>query len=319
MKAMLIRDFGGPDVFYAGEVERPQPGPHDVLVKVYATSVNPVDYKIRQAGASIGIKPPTVIGYDVSGVVEEIGAEVRDFKVGDEVYYTPEIPGILGSYAEYHIANEAIVSRKPANLSHTEAASLPLAGGTAWDALITRTKLQPGETVLIHGGTGGVGSLAIQIAKAAGAYVYTTCSGSNADFARKLGADRVIDYKTEDFVEIIQKETQSVGVDVAFDAFGGDLFSRSIQVVKPHGRIVGIVSTTGDLNGAFYKNITIHFLFLQRARYKLDALRNLIERGLVKPVVDSVMPITQIADAHSRLEHGGVKGKIVLDVIHTTW
>lgn len=319
MKAMLIRDFGGPDVFYAGEVERPQPGPHDVLVKVYATSVNPVDYKIRQAGAWAGIKPPAVIGYDVSGVVEEIGAEVRDFKVGDEVYYTPEIPGILGSYAEYHIANEAIVSRKPANLSHTEAASLPLAGGTAWDALITRTKLQAGETVLIHGGTGGVGSLAIQIAKAAGAYVYTTCSGSNADFARKLGADRVIDYKTEDFVEIIQKETQSVGVDVAFDAFGGDLFSRSIQVVKPHGRIVGVVSTTGDLNGAFYKNITIHFLFLQRARYKLDALRNLIERGLVKPVVDSVMPITQIADAHSRLEHGGVKGKIVLDVIHTTW
>lgn len=319
MKAMFIRDFSGPEVFYAGEIERPRPGPHDVLVKVYATSVNPVDYKLRQAGAAMGLKPPTVIGYDVSGVVEEIGSEVQDFKVGDEVYYTPEIPGVLGSYGEYHVANEAIVARKPENLSHLEAASIPLAGGTAWDALITRTKLQPAETVLIHGGTGSVGSLAVQIARATGAYVYTTCSGANAGFVRELGADRVIDYKTEDFVKIIQKETQGAGVDVTFDTFGGDLLARSIQAVKSHGRIVGVVSTTGDLNGAFYKNITFHFLFLQRARYKLDALRNLIELGLVKPVVDSVLPLTKIAEAHARLEHGGVKGKIVLDVIHTIW
>lgn len=315
---MLIRDFGGPEVFEAAEVERPQPLAHEVLVRVYATSINPVDYKIRQAGAWAGIKPPAIIGYDVSGVVEAIGPEVQDFKVGDEVYYTPEIPGRLGSYAEYHVANEAIVARKPANLSHIEAASIPLAGGTAWDALITRAKLHAAETVLIHGGTGGVGSLAIQIAKAAGAHVYTTCSGANADLARKLGADRVIDYKTENFVEIVQKETRGAGVDVAFDTVGNDILAKSVNAVKPGGRIVGIANTTGDLNGAFYKNITVHFLFLQRARYKLDYLRNLIERDEVKPVVDAVLPLDQVAEAHKRLEHGGVKGKIVLDVQSTT-
>ena len=314
MKAMVITEFGGTDVFKESEVQKPQPGPGQLLVRVYATSVNPVDYKIRQAGEWAGIKPPVIIGYDVSGVVEAVGDGVTDFKVGDEVYYTPEIFGRQGTYAPYHVVEEAIVALKPKNITHTEAASLPLAGGTAYDALITRAQLKVGERVLIHGGTGGVGSLAIQIAKASGAYVYTTCS-KNQELARGLGADRIIDYKAQNFVDVVNKETNGAGVDVVFDTVGEALLSQSIQVTRPHGRMVGIVeSLKGDFSGALFKNLTLHCLFLERARYKLDALRVLVERGLVKPVVDSVLPLEKVAEAHQKLEQGGVGGKIVLNV-----
>jgi NADPH:quinone reductase len=314
MKAMIITDFGKTDVFQVRDLPKPTPEANEVLVRVIASSVNPVDYKIRQAGAWAGVQPPAVIGYDVSGVVEAIGPGVKDFKVGDEVFYTPEIPGKGGSYAEYHIANEAIVAHKPANLSHVEAASIPLAGGTAWDALITRAKLSVGETVLIHGGTGGVGSLAVQIARAAGAYVFTTCSAKNVEFAKQLGAHRAIDYKSEDFAEVIARETNGAGVDVVFDAFGGELVARSIPVTKTGGRMVSIVSTDGNVWPAHLKNIDIHYLFLTRERYKLDALRVLLERGQIKPVIDSVLPLEEIAQAHQRLENGGVRGKIVIKV-----
>jgi NADPH2:quinone reductase len=315
MKAMIITDFGSPEVFREQEVPVPQPEANEVLVRVHATSVNPADYKIRRAGQWAGVRPPAIIGYDVSGVVEATGPGVRDFKVGDEVFYTPEMPGRFGSYAEYHVANEAIVARKPANLSHIEAASIPLAGGTAWDALIPRVNVQVGETVFIHGGTGGVGSLAVQIAKAAGAYVFTTCSTPNVELARSLGADRVIDYKTENFVDVLTKETAGRGVDVVFDAVGGQAFSQMLAAARSHGRIVGVAGTSGDLNMALLKNITLHFLSLQRARYKMDALRVLIERGQLKPVIDSVMPLTEVAAAHRRLENGGTRGKIVLRVV----
>jgi NADPH:quinone reductase len=314
MKAMVITNFGGTDVFKLQDLPVPQPAANEVLVRVHAVSVNPVDYKIRQAGSWAGIQPPTVIGYDVSGVVEAVGDVVKDFKVGDEVFYTSEIFGRQGSYAEYHVENEAIVAKKPSNLSFIEAASIPLAGGTAWDTLITRAQIKPGESVLIHGGTGGVGSLAVQIAKTAGAYVYTTCSKRHTDLAKQLGADRVIDYTSEDFTEIINKETRGAGIDAVFDTVGGDIIARSISITRLHGRIVGIVDTTGNLNAAFLKNITLHFLFLERARYKLDALRNLIERGQIKPVVASVMPLNEVAKAHQQLEGGGVGGKIVLKV-----
>lgn len=313
MKAMIIKSFGGPDVFEERDVSKPAPRAGEVLVRVQASSVNPVDYKIRRNGTWAGIEPPAVIGYDVSGVVEAVGDDVQDFAVGDEVFYTPEIPGQGGSYAEYHVAHEKIVARKPANLSHQEAASIPLAGGTAWDALITRAELYVGETVLIHG-SGGVGSLAVQIAKAAGARVFVTCSSTMMELVKELGADRAIDYKAEDFVDVIQQETNGAGVDVVFDTVGGETVANSLAITKPFGRIVGIVSFEGDLNAALAKNITLHFLFLQRLRYKLDKLRVLIERNQLVPVVDSVMPLTEVAEAHRRLEAGGVKGKIVLSV-----
>ncbi|ADU51199.1 Alcohol dehydrogenase zinc-binding domain protein [Thermaerobacter marianensis DSM 12885] len=316
MKAMFIRSFGGPEVFEERQVPVPEPGPGEVLVEVHATSVNPVDYKIRRNGTWAGVRPPAIIGYDVSGVVAAVGPGVTDFKPGDEVYYTPEIfGGRPGSYAPYHVARQEIVARKPENLSHTEAAAVPLAGGTAWDALITRGGLRVGETVLIHGAAGGVGHFAVQIAKAAGAFVYATARAENAEFVKSLGADRVIDYRTQDFVEIIRQETGGRGVDLVLDTVGGDVLTRSFEVTRPHGRVVTILGGGQvNLSIAYPKNLTIHGLFLERARYKLDALRTLIEGGRLRPALDGILPLNQVAEAHARLEEGGVRGKIVLRV-----
>lgn len=291
----------------------PVPGPTGVLVKVHATSVNPVDTKIRQAGSWAGVEPPAIIGYDVSGVVEAVGDGVEDFDVGDEVFYTPEIFVGQGSYAEYHVAEASIVAPKPPSLSHAEAASLPLAGGIAWDSLVVAAGLQVGETVLIHG-VGGVGSVAVQIAKASGARVVAVCSDYMVDRARELGADVAIDHESEDFAEVVSEVAED-GVDLVLDTVGGDALNQSIGVTREFGMLVGIVSTAVDLRKAGTKNLLIQKLFLQRARYKLLALHTLVERGQLEPTIDTVMPLTEVAEAHRRLEEGGVKGKIVLEVI----
>lgn len=317
MRGMIIRAFGGPEVFEATELGQPKLRADEVLVKVHATSVNPVDYKVREHGEWAQIVPPAVIGYDVSGVIEDVGPAVRDLTVGQEVFYTPAVRGGKpGSYAEYHAAHHSIVAAKPENLSHTEAASLPLAGATAWDALLLKAKLRVGETVLIHG-AGGVGSLALQIAAAAGAYVIVVCSEYMMEPARALGADVAIDYQSLDFVEIVNEVTDGFGVDVVVDTVGGDTIAKSIEVTKPLGRIAGIVSSQADLRSAYIKNIDVYPTFLQRTRYKLDALRDLVERGRLMPVIDSVMPLEEVAEAHRRLQAGGVKGKIVLDVANS--
>lgn len=313
MKAMVITDFGGPEVFEERTMPEPVPGPTGVLVKVHATSVNPVDTQIRQAGSWAGVEPPAIIGYDVSGVVEAVGDAVEDFDVGDEVFYTPEIFVREGSYAEYHVADASIVAPKPPSLSHAEAASLPLVGGIAWDSLVVAAGLQVGETVLIHG-VGGVGSLAVQIAKASGARVMAVCSGYMVERAKELGADVAIDYESEDFTEVVREVTEE-GVDLVLDTVGGDVLDQSIRVTREFGMLVGIVSTAVDLRKAGTKNLVLQKLFLQRARYQLLALHTLVERGQIEPVIDTVMPLAEVAEAHRRLENGGVKGKIVLQVV----
>src|SRR3712207_1463469 len=199
MRAMVLPRFGGPDLFEAREVERPSPGPGEVLVRIVATAVNPVDAKLRADGSWAGLRPPVVLGYDVAGVVEEIGPGVSAFRPGDEVYYTPEIFGNQrGSYAEFNAAPASIVARKPAGLSFEEACAIPLAGGTAWEAVVRRLAVRPGETVLIHGAAGGVGTFAVQFAKAAGVRVLATASAPNHGTLRDLGADVVIDYRSQD-------------------------------------------------------------------------------------------------------------------------
>lgn len=316
MKAMIITAFGGPDVFQKVDVPKPVPHSNQLLIKVYAVSLNPVDYKIRQSGEWAGVKPPAILGYDAAGVVEATGPDVKNFKVGEAVYYSPEIFGKEGggSYAEYQVVKETIVGHKPANLSFEEAASIPLAGATAWDALVTRVKLEAGEAALIHAGAGGVGSLAVQIAKALGGQVFATASGDNLDFVRSLGADRVIDYKTEDFVEVIRHQTSGgEGVEVVFDTVGGDTVTKSIAITKPHGRIVTIAYTT-DLNAAYFKNLTVHFEFMEREADRLARLREWLEEGKLKPVIDSLWPLEAVAQAHQKLEKGGVRGKIILKV-----
>lgn len=315
MKAMVITGFGGTEVFASGDVEKPTPGRNEVLVKVYATSVNPADCGVRQGMFGRRIELPAILGYDVSGAIAAVGEDVKDFQVGDEVYYAIGLLDGNGANAEYHVAHESIVAKKPANISHSEAAAVPVAGGTAWAALVARANVKIGETVLIHGGAGGVGSFAIQIAKAAGAYVYTTCGSYDAEVVKSLGADRAIDYRNEDFVDIVMKETKG-GVDVTMSTVGGEVLAKSLPVTKADGRAVTVTGVQGDLNVAIAKNITVHFVHLDNPRPKLEALKNLIERGQIKPLVGMTLPLDSVAEAHNKLEQGGegLRGKIVLTI-----
>lgn len=312
MDAMVITEFGGTDVFERRDVEKPTPGPTELLVRVHASSINPVDCQIREAGSWAGISPPTVIGYDVSGVVESVGGAVTDFEAGDEVFYTPEIFGKQGSYAEYHVADESIVARKPDRLSHQEAAALPLAGGTAWEAIVDRGDVMASETVLIHG-AGGVGSHAVQIADASGAQVVATASPQTVEQTENLGATRAIDYESESFEDVITSEFDE-SMDLVFDTVGGEMLVKSTDVTKAHGRLVTILEPEGAWGNAYQKNLTVEMLFLERDRRPLDGLRRLVEQGQLDPVIDSVLPLEEVAKAHEMVEGSGLTGKVVLDV-----
>lgn len=318
MKAMILKSFGGPDSFELSDVSKPVPQAGQVLVRVHATSINPLDYQVRRGDYPDLVPLPAITGHDVSGVVESIGPGVSAFAPGDEVWYTPQIFDGQGSYAEYHVAAESIIARKPASLSHLEAASLSLVGGTVWEALTVRAVLRVGESILIHGGAGGVGHVAIQVAKAMGARVFTTVREANADFVRSLGADVVIDYTQEDYVEAIMRETAGHGVDVVFDTIGGDTLSRSADVLAQLGRVVSIVDIAQPQNlvQAWGKNASYHFVFTRQNRGKLDELSALVERGQLRPHVGAVYSLADIPLAHARLEsaNNGLLGKIAIAV-----
>ncbi|MGA5481370.1 zinc-dependent alcohol dehydrogenase family protein [Pseudomonas siliginis] len=318
MKAMILKSFGGPDSFELNDVPKPVPQAGQVLVRVHATSINPLDYQVRRGDYPDLVPLPAITGHDVSGVVEAIGPGVSAFAPGDEVWYTPQIFDGQGSYAEYHVAAESIIARKPASLSHLEAASLSLVGGTVWEALTVRAVLRVGESILIHGGAGGVGHVAIQVAKAMGAKVFTTVREANADFVRSLGADVVIDYTQEDYVEAIMRETAGHGVDVVFDTIGGDTLSRSADVLAQLGRVVSIVDIAQPQNlvQAWGKNASYHFVFTRQNRGKLDELSALVERGQLRPHVGAVYSLADIPLAHARLEsaNNGLLGKIAIAV-----
>ncbi len=315
MQAAVLTAFGGSESFEMQTVPKPVPEPNQVLVRICATSVNPIDYQTRRGDYQDLVRLPAIIGVDVSGVIEAIGSAVTEFQVGDEVYYSPRAFEGSGSYAQYHIADAGIVAIKPMNLSHAEAACFPGVGGTAWDCLITRGNLQVGETVLIHAGAGGVGSIAIQLAKAIGAYVLATCSSKNLNFVKQLGADRVIDYKSEDVAEVVLQETKGLGVDLAIDTVGGKTIQHSLKMIRPFGRLVSIVDieTPQSLLEAWGRNLTIHFVFSFQSRAKLDALTKLIERTQLRPVIDLILSWDRVVQAHQRLERGGMQGKIVLE------
>lgn len=313
MRAMVLPRFGDADVFEMQEVPQPAPGPGEVLVRVVATAVNPVDTKLRVDASWAGLTPPVILGYDVAGVVEAVGPGVAAFAAGDEVYYTPEIIGnARGSYAEYNVAAAAIVARKPAGLGFEEAAAIPLAGGTAWEAIVRRLAVRPGETVLVHGAAGGVGSFAVQFAKACGARVLATASAQNLDAVRALGADVAIDYRVDDTTRIALAETGGRGVDAAFDIAGDQRVARCLPAVRPFGRVACILPPQGDLTALYTKNITLHGVFLTRESARLDEMRPLFERGQARPLIDQVLPLTRLADAHRRLDSGHGRGKIVL-------
>ena len=316
MRAMILPEFGDPNLFEERDVERPEPGPGEVLVHIFASSVNLVDTKFRADGGSAGLEPPVILGADISGVVEEVGPGVMDLAPGDEVYYTPEVvgPDSNGAYAEYHVAPASIVAKKPASLSHEEAAAVPLAGGTAYEAIVRRLAVRVGETVLIHGGAGGVGSFAVQIAKASGARVLASAGSHNQDTLKELGVNVAIDYTSEDVFEVALDDTGGEGVDAVLDTAGGDLIAKSVQATRSFGRLAGIVSLQGDLTPAYRLNQTIYGVFLTRERRRLDEMTGLIERGQVRPLVDEVLPLNEVAKAHERLESGHGGGKVVLRV-----
>lgn len=318
MKAQILNAFGGPESFELQEIAKPVPQAGQVLVRVYATSINPLDYQVRRGDYSDLVPLPAITGHDVSGVVESVGPGVTSFVPGDEVWYTPQIFDGDGSYAEYHVASENIIGRKPSSLNHLEAASLSLVGGTAWEALIGRVALRVGESILIHGGAGGVGHVAIQIAKAIGAKVFTTVREENFEFARSIGADVVIDYTKEDYTSAILRETGGKGVDVVFDTLGGDTLSRSPDVLAQLGRVVSIVDIAQPQNliEAWGKNASFHFVFTRQNRGKLDELSTLVERGQLRPHVGAVYSLEDISLAHARLEirNNGVRGKIAIAV-----
>ncbi|MDH1265672.1 zinc-dependent alcohol dehydrogenase family protein [Pseudomonas sp. GD03944] len=319
MKAQVLNTFGGPQSFELSEVPKPVPQAGQVLVRVHATSINPLDYQVRRGDYVDYVPLPAITGHDVSGVVEAVGPGVTSFVPGDEVWYTPQIFDGPGSYAEYHVAAESIVGKKPASLSHLEAATLTLVGGTAWEALVVRASLRVGESILVHGGAGGVGHVAIQLAKAMGAKVFTTVRDFNFEFARSLGADVVIDYEQEDYVEAILRETGGKGVDVVFDTIGGDTLTRSPDVLAQLGRVVSIVDIAKPQNliQAWGKNASYHFVFTRQNRGKLDELAALVERGQLKPHVGAVYSLADIGLAHALLEtpNNGLRGKIAIAVV----
>ena len=315
MRAMVISRFGGPEVFEEREVDRPHPADDEVLVRVVYSGTNPVDAKLRQNASWAGLEPPLVLGYDVSGVVEAVGRRVSDFAPGDEVYYTPEIFGNrLGSYAEYNTAPASIVARKPRNLSHAEAAAVPLAGGTAWEAVVRRLRVRPGETVLIHGGAGGVGSFAVQMARAAGARVISTAGTDNQKVLRELGADVPVDYTSDDFADVVRRETDGRGVDAVFDTAGGELIAKSIPITREFGRLACILTPAGTLGGLSSRNQTLYGIFLTREAERLREMTALIEQHSLRPLVAEELPLNEVAKAHQRLDTGHGTGKIVLRI-----
>jgi NADPH2:quinone reductase len=319
MKAAILKEFGPVDNFEIVEIPIPKPGFKEVLVRVLATSINPLDIQVRRGDYKNELELPVITGHDVSGEIVELGMGVENFKIGDEVYYTPEIFKGQGSYAQYHCAHESIIGLKPKNISHLEAATLPLAAGTAWEMLVTRAQLKINQSILIHGGAGGVGIPSIQIAKAMGAIVYTTARKVHHKFLLELGADYVIDYATDNYIDVIQQLTSNKGVDVIIDSLGGNTLSDSGKILSQMGQVVTIVDIEKPQNliDAWGKNATYHFVFTRQSRNKIDELTKLVEKNKLKPILNKVFPLSEIGKAHSLLEtKAGDKdfyGKIGID------
>jgi NADPH:quinone reductase-like Zn-dependent oxidoreductase len=297
MRAITIQQAGGPEVLTVTEVPRPEPGPVEILVRVHAAGVNPTDWKARGRGQTFATAAPYIPGYDVSGVVEAVGPGVQMFKPGDEVFGMPLFPKPPGAYAEYVVAPPRHFARKPAGLDHVTAAGLPLAGLTAWQSLVDHANVQPGQRVLIHAAAGGVGHLAVQIAKSRGAHVIGTASAAKHDFVRGLGADELIDYRTEDFAKAGE-------VDVVLDTIGGEYGPRSRALLRAGGRYIALASREDE-----------DFLLVEPDHAGMLALADLVERGQLAVTVDSVFPLAEAAKAHEYGEKGGTTGKIVLTVV----
>jgi NADPH:quinone reductase-like Zn-dependent oxidoreductase len=308
MKAVRIHAYGGSDVLVYEDAPIPAIAEDDVLIRVHAAAVNPVDWKIREGYLQgfIDYDLPLVLGWDVSGVVEAVGAGVTTFKPGEEVYSRPNIRRD-GAYAEYIAVKASEVALKPKTIDHIQAAAVPLAGITAWHCLFEAAQLTAGQRVLIHAAAGGVGSYAVQFAHWKGAYVIGTASARNNDFLLELGANEVIDYQTTQFEDVLEP------VDVVFDTVGGDVQDRSWQVIKPGGILVSVISPPSEEKAAAYQCRSAYVFIDPRADW-LTQMAHLIDAGQVKTIVETVLPLDQAAEAHRLSQSGHTRGKIVLQV-----
>jgi NADPH:quinone reductase-like Zn-dependent oxidoreductase len=310
MRAVRQQELGGPQVLAPGEVARPEPGPTEILVRVHAAGVNPVDWKTRRSGGMLGT-PPFTVGWDVSGVVAALGRGVTRFRVGDEVYGMPRFPHEAGAYAGYVTGPSRHFARKPATLDHVAAAALPLAGLTAWQALVDTAAVAPSQRVLVHAAAGGVGHLAVQLAKARGAYVLGTASATKHEFVRWAGADEVIDYTVDDF-------TRTVGdCDVVLDAVGGDYAERSVHALRAGGlliRLTGMAGADRVRQVAQAAGVRTAALLVEPDHAGLEQLSGLVEQGRLRPHVSATFPLEQAARAHELGETNRTAGKIVLVV-----
>ncbi|MFI1970464.1 NADP-dependent oxidoreductase [Streptomyces cinnamoneus] len=308
MQAITQLSFGGPEVLHLTEVERPQPGPGEVLVRVRAAGVNPVDSAVRAGFFPLFPTPPAVLGWDVAGEVAAVGAGVTRFEVGDEVHGMPRFPEAAGAYAQYVVAPAGQLAPKPAALSMTEAGALPLAGLTAWQALVDIADVQPGQRVLIHAAAGGVGHLAVQIAKARGAHVIGTARADNHAFVESLGADELIDYATTDFA------TAAGQVDVVLDLVGGEYAPRSLRTLRPGGLLVTTVGHHPGLTAEEAQEHGIRFetVFVEPSGPAMERLGALAEAGKLRVHVGRELPLADAAKAHELGATGRAKGKTVL-------
>ncbi|AIQ89368.1 lovastatin diketide synthase LovF [Methylobacterium phyllosphaerae] len=332
MKAFILDRYKKKQPLRLGDLPEPTMGPGDVLIEVAAAGLNVLDAKIRNGEfkAILPYKPPLVLGHDLAGTVIRVGSGVRRFKAGDAVYARPR-DGRIGTLAERIAVDEADVALKPNNLSMAEAASIPLVGLTAWQALVGYAKLKPGDKVLIHAGSGGVGTFAIQLAKHLGATVATTTSAGNADLVRGLGTDIVVDYRRQDFEKVL------AGYDVVLNSLDGETLRKSLAVLKPGGKLISIsgppdpafakaqglnvifslavrLLSLGIRRRAKARGVDYAFLFMRANGAQLAEIAKLVEAGTIRPVMDRVVPFAETDEALTELEAGRSKGKVVVEI-----
>jgi NADPH:quinone reductase-like Zn-dependent oxidoreductase len=307
MRAVTQTSFGGPEVLQLTEVDAPTVLGTEVLVAVKAVGLNPIEAAIRSGAYPMLGRPPFILGWDVSGVVTEVNPGVNRFQVGDEVYGMPFFPRQAGTYAEYVAAPARMLARKPTSVDHVHAGALPLVGLTAWQALVDAADVQPGQRVLIHGGGGGLGHVAIQLAKHLGAEVIATASAGKHEFVRSLGADEVIDYRSVDFTQAVRE------VDVVLETVGGDYGTRSIGVLRPGGLLVTAVERMNRQLAATTVEAGRRFagVGVEPDGHALELLAALVDAGAIRVHVEQTLPLAQVAKAHELLSTS-LPGKLVL-------
>ncbi|MEU3607305.1 NADP-dependent oxidoreductase [Streptomyces sp. NPDC035033] len=309
MRAISQDTHGTPEVLKEVVLPRPAPGPSEILVAVRAAGVNPTDWKHRAAGIFLD-RMPLVLGWDVSGVVEAVGFGVTLFKPGDEVFGMLPYPHGVGSHAEYVTGPARAFARKPAGIDHVQAGALPLAALTAYQAIVDAAAVRAGQRVLVHAAAGGVGHLAVQIAKARGAYVVGTASAPKHDFVRSLGADEVVDYRTTDFRDAVRD------VDMVLDTLSGDTRVRSLDVLRPGGILVSLLPGTDpdEAAKAAARGVRVETLLVEADHTGMNAVADLAAAGTLRAHVEAVFPLADAAKAHALGETGRTTGKIVLTV-----